>query len=186
MRKVTAFIFAAGILPTTQSFAEEKVLDFWDEGPRLFNTAAAGSDIMPQSGERPNKAFGMDHTDKKAGDFSVVCDMSKTRHADLIGFVSSLWGEAWALDADAVLHLHYKIKASEIPDSWQIELVDSAGKKLTTTESIIGKDSWAEIHLPLKSLKADDSFDYGDIKLCQFRVKLPKDAKVLFDGVHFI
>jgi len=181
----TLFILTLATLLSAQSFAEEKALDFWDEGPRLFNTTAAGFDISPQSVQRPNPVFGMDHADKQVGDFSVVCDMSKSRNAGVIGFTASLWGETWELDKNSVLNLQYKIKASEIPGSWQIELIDSAGKKLKTTESITSKDSWAEIRLPLKSLKAEGSFDYKSIKLCQFRVKLPKDAKVWFDGVHF-
>jgi len=184
-KMIVLLILTCVTLLNGQSFAQEKTLDFWDEAPRLFNTAVAGADIAQPSVQRPNKAFGIDHADKKAGDFSVVYTASGKGRSNVIGFVSSIWGETWALDAQAVLHLHIKIKSSEIPSSWPVELVDSAGRKLSGRVSI-GGNGWTEIHLPLKSLKADDSFDYEDIKLCQFRLKLSNDAKLWFDGVHFM
>ena len=50
MKKIIALTLSLCAIPLiAQNFAQKKALDFWDEGPRLFNTAAAGSDITPHA-----------------------------------------------------------------------------------------------------------------------------------------
>ena len=197
MIKITTLLLAAAALSTANAVgrtgdqSHELVLtavetvDFWAEETLLFGATQGSADIVQPSVPKASRAFSLDHADKRVGDLSVVYDASGKGNDDVIGFYSSLWGETWDLNEDAVLQLYLKIEAPRIPTSWEVELIDASGKKLSGRSSISSSNDWTAVTVPLKALKAEAGFDYSQIKLCQFRLELPDEAKLWFDGVHF-
>ena len=110
-------IIICALLGVTSLHAQENLLDFWDESPRLFTIAKDGQDLYHDLADRQyfdyNSAyFKPDHADKKVGDFSIVYDAEKAKNPKTFGFVSSLWGDYWELDNRFSLGFFVKVKGS--------------------------------------------------------------------------
>lgn len=174
--------------------ANDKPLDFWDENIRLIYSAPKGKHVdynldrlrNPNYGYRKLPAFALDHTDKVAGDLSVVYSPGKARGADKVGFIGNLWNGKWALVQDMVLGFHLKTTGSSNPSQWTAVLVDAAGK--TARAILDGTDTegaWKELKLPLKSFTAEEGFNWSAVRLVEFEAAFGTDSEVRFDGVRF-
>lgn len=187
--KVIPFIFAA-LFSGVPLYAQEVFLDFWDESPRLFTVARHGQSLYYDLDRRravnyKSPFFQVDHANKQVGDLSVVYDAGKAGSQKSFGFVSSLWGSVWVLDAQFSLNLHVMVKGSEPTGASTVTLVDQAGKEAVKTIPTLGQIDWLELKLPLLEFVAEEGFDFSQVVECRFDAKLPKDALVWLDGIQF-
>tara|TARA_B110000003_G_scaffold273890_1_gene312518 strand:- start:188 stop:1210 length:1023 start_codon:yes stop_codon:yes gene_type:complete len=169
--------------------ANDKPLDFWDEEIRLFSVAKSGQALDVDLAKRREsnytpRGFSLDHADYKAGDLSVAYAPAKAGMPTRFGFVAGLWGETWNLSPEANLKLWIKSENLKNSKPWKVKLVDFQG--LETNGELAGISAeWQELTLPLSTLKADDGFDWTQVKLCEFTSKLGQEALVHFDGIRF-
>jgi hypothetical protein len=185
------FLSCMFLIFTASLFAVEgKLLDFWDEAPRLFNSVAEG-DNVDRDMDRRNQfnykpaAFSCDRSDFKVGDFSVVYTVAKSAHKPVFGFSSSLWGKTWKLNKNMSLKFFVKVSGEKTTDKWDVVFVDETGKKAVGTIDGVGFEKWQEVSLKLSALKPEDGFNWNSVKLCQFKAAFSADSKVWFDGVRF-
>ncbi len=172
------------------SASQDKMLDFWDDAPRLFGTAAQGQSIDRDLNMRgrinyTSEVFKIDRSDFMVGDFSILYLPAKAGKAQTFGFVSSLWGLKWQLDKEMSLHFFIKTAGSNIPLAMAVSLTDAAGKKAAGVIEGINADNWTAIELKLSSLKEDAGFNWAAVRMCEFNAPFGGDAKVWLDGIRF-
>ena len=84
------------------------------------------------------------------------------------------------------MHLWAKAVAEGMQGPWTLALYDAAGKRATTTlDKLSANGQWREFTVPLKSLQADDGFDFGAVRAVQVEADLPKAARLWLDDVYF-
>ena len=176
---------------TTLCLASQKSLDFWDDGIRLFGTAAPGQHVDVFLADRRNvnyrpQGFELDHADRKEGDLSVLYTPHKAGMPSRFGFVAGLWGELWNLSSAMSLRLWIKVQDSKPPDVWLIRLVDRAG--IESIGQLSGTDTagdWKAFTLPLDRLQTPAEFDWKQVALCEFEVDFSEEARIHLDGIGF-
>jgi len=179
---------------TSPSSASER-LEFWDEAPRLFNTAAAGGDVSGNKELRGSveyvsggkvKYFSRDYADKKYGDFSVVFEAPGSDDAQLAGFTPGPWQATWPISDGFSLHLYLKAKNAQANHPWALTLVDKKGRKATMPLVDFQADGkWRQLNLQLQKFTASNDFNFEAAVACQLDTNLAKGLKVWFDDIYF-
>lgn len=186
------FVICGGCSSTLQSSnVSEKMLDFWDEAPRLFAAADLGGKVDVELNMRnrlnySSKSFRIDRSCFKVGDFSVLYEPAKDGNKPVFGFVSSLWGDSWKLNRDMNLSFYLKSEGADVDKIRKVVLFDSAGMRAEGKLNVLPlDDGWKTVSVKLADLDSPANFNWSDVKICQFESSLPADTRLWFDYVRF-
>jgi len=191
---ISKSVFLTGILLaiTLCAVSKDKPLDFWDEELRLFGAAKADQNIDFDLSKRleisyESSRFKLDHSTKKAGDFSIKYIPQESGMAPKFGFVANLWtSQGWKLAPSDRLQFWLKVDDTKAPKKWDIKLVDSNGKEAVGTISKTNTaNNWKEFSLNLKTLKTSKEFNWSSVKMCEFDAAFGIHAKIWLDGIKF-
>ncbi len=180
-RGMRTFVLLA-VLPVVAMAAEKRVdnpVDAW----MIAQMGPGGKAVEGAWKRRPEI---LDTTDVKAGDFAVVFTVEDPAKQGAFGFCPGPFIEHWAVSRDHALHLWAKAKAEPAPSAWSLVLYDTQAKRATAELSgMTANGEWREFTLPLKSLKADDGFNFGAVRSVQVEAAIPKGARLWLDDVYF-
>lgn len=175
--------------------ADEANVDFWDETIRLFTVT--NQDETPDENlarrqqtsywyHSDSDGFDLDHSEKKAGDFSIHFTPRASGAITRFGFNASLWGLSWKLNPDVSLQFWLQTNEAASNESWKMILTDAKGRKAHGSLTGIGETTdWQEVEADLSNLRADSDFDWNSVSRCEFEASFAEGAELRFDSILF-